>query len=204
MPPPLSIFISSAPADTPFRDALTKHLASLRRSGKATIWSDNQIYPGSVWDEVTKKHLQQADMVALLISDDFMASDHLWDTELKESLNRRQKGESVMLLPILIRPCAIKNTVLENIQGLPRSGQAVSLHASQDEAWYQIALEINKLIDDFQQIIGSTISSKEKHTPSEAVQQIIGSKNVISGGIIIVGGNLMIGDGHENIPNNNR
>jgi TIR domain len=204
MNPPLSIFISYAPEDTHFRDAFTKHLAGLRRSGKVTIWSDNQISLGTIWNEETKKHLQQADIVALLISEDFIASDHLWDTELKESLGRREKGESVMLLPILVRPCVIKNTVLENIQGLPRSGQAVSLHASQDEAWSKIALEMNELVDKFQQIVAETIHSNKKHIPSEAVQQIIGSKNVISGSVIIVGGNLVIGDGHDNIPNNNR
>lgn len=194
MPPPLSLFLSSAPADISFRDALTKHLASLRRTGKVTIWSDNQINPGALWSEETKEHLQQADIVALLISDDFMASDDIWDNELKESLERRENGEAVMLLPILIRPCVIKNTVLEHIQGLPRNGQAVSVHPDQDAAWTQIALEIGSVVDNFRQSVTETTHTTTTRETSAAVQQIIGSKNVISGSIIIVGGNLHIGD----------
>lgn len=183
----LYLFISATPADTLFKDALVKHLASLRRAGKIEIWSEGEVALGAVWDTVTKQQLQQADVVVLLLSDDFMASDRIWENELKESLERRAKGDAVMLLPILVRPCVIKNTVLETIQGLPRDGRAVSQYSNQDEAWYKIATEIGQLASDFPSVIGK-IRQSTTTLPSAQVQEAFGSQNTISGSVIIVGG----------------
>lgn len=190
MSKPLHLFVSYAPQDISYRDDFIKHLAGLRRSGKVKIWSDNQIKPGVDWDEETKEYLRQADIVALLISGDFMNSDKIWDNELQQSLERREKGEAVMLIPILIKPCEIGNTVLGKIQRLPRDQQAVSSHSSKDEAWYKIAVEINAVVDNFQKTVASVAAS----AAAGSTQQILGSKNVISGSVIIVGGDLIIGD----------
>jgi internalin A len=190
----LHLFVSYAPQDIDYRDDFIKHLASLRRSGKVKIWSDNQIEPGVDWDEETKEHLRQADIVALLISSDFMNSDKIWDNELQQSLDRREKGEAVMLIPILIKPCEIGNTVLGKIQRLPRDQQAVSSHSNKDEAWYKIAVEINAVVDNFQKTVASVAASAASPNASGSTQQFIGSKNVISGSVIIVGGDLIIGD----------
>jgi hypothetical protein len=189
----LNFFLSSAPADKVFKEAFINHLSSLRRAKKIEIWSESEIMPGAVWKTVTKQQLQQADIIVLLLSDDFMASDEIWDNELRESLERRAKGEAVMLLPILVRPCIIKHTVLENIQGLPRDGRAVSQYGDPDEAWYKIAVEIDHLTENFASIVASS-RQKTASAPPIQTQQIIGSKNVISGSVIIVGGNLIIGD----------
>jgi len=59
---------------------------------------------------------------------------------------------------------------------------------------YHIALEIDRLVENFEQDLANTIKTSAKHTASTPIQQIIGSKNVISGSVIIVGGNLILGD----------
>jgi len=150
--------------------------------------------PGAIWDSIAREHLRRADVVVVLVSSDFMASDAIWDNELRESLEWRKNGEALMLLPILVRSCVIKNTVIETIQGLPRNQTAVSAHINQDEAWYHIVLEITRLVENFEQDLANTIKTSAKHTASTPIQQIIGSKNVISGSVIIVGGNLILGD----------
>ena len=68
----LNLFVSCAPQDNAYRDDFIKHLANLRRSGKINIWSENQIEPGVDWNEHSRAQLRQADLVALLISGDFM------------------------------------------------------------------------------------------------------------------------------------
>lgn len=194
---PVTIFISYAQEDAPYREALAKHLAGLRRSGKVTVWSDNQISPGEVWGEETKEHLRQADLVALLISKDFINSDSIWDNELMQSLERREKGEAVMLLPILVEPCNIETTILGKIQRLPRNQQAVSEHANKDEAWYKIAVEISAVVEGFQKTVAVAAQAAAPQNVAEAMQQAIGNKNSISGSVIIVGGNLHIGDARK-------
>jgi hypothetical protein len=195
MTKPIQIFISYAQEDAVSREALTKHLASLRRSGKVTLWSDNQITLGVNWDDQTRDRLCQADIVALLLSGDFMNSDHIWDNELKESLARREKGEKVMLLPILVKPCLLTGTIFEKIQRLPRNQQAVSEHANLDEAWYKIAVEISAVVDSFQETVSAVSQATASGDVADAVNKAIGNKNMISGSVIIVGGNLHIGDG---------
>lgn len=178
----LKIFISYAKEDASSRDTLTRQLASLRRSGKVEIWSDNQIDLGTDWSDVTKERLRQADIILLLISEDFMASDHIWDNQLKESLERRDNGEAVMLVPILVRSCDVKNTVLDNIQGLPRDKKAITLSANLDEAWFQVASEIRQMVENFEGLV-SNATNRAAHTSAVS----IGGKNTISGGVIVVG-----------------
>jgi len=55
-------------------------------------------------------------------------------------------------------------------------------------------LEIDRLVENFEQDLANTIKTSAKHTASKPIQQIIGSKNVTSGSVIIVGGNLILGD----------
>lgn len=196
----VKIFISYAAGDAVHRDNLTKHLAALRRSGKVTVWNDNQITPGQDWDEAIRQHLRQADIVALLLSGHFMASDHIWENELKISLERREKGEAVMLIPILVDPCMLENTFLEKIQRLPRNQKAVSQQNNVDESWYLIVKEIDALVDNFSKTVAAAAAqSAEQQMKPDGVQQtsIIGSKNVISGSVIIVKGNMYFGDGHS-------
>lgn len=189
----LNLFISYATEDTAFKNAFVNHLSGLRRSGKIAIWSDSEISPGATWDTVTKAELHRADIIFLLVSNSFLAADHIWNNELRESLERRNNGEAVVLIPILLRPCVIKNTVLEAIQGLPRNHVSVTQHRLQDEAWYQIVQEVHELIIDFPNYIESN-SRKSASVLSSEAQTIIGNKNIISGSVIIVGGNLHVGD----------
>jgi len=190
----LNLFVSCAPQDNAYRDDFIKHLANLRRSGKINIWSENQIEPGVDWNEHSRAQLRQADLVALLISGDFMNSDKIWENELKQSLDRRKKGDAVMLIPILIKPCQIENTILGKIQRLPRDHRAVSSYTNKDEAWYKIAVEISALIDNFPKSVAAAMRSVKTEFPDGNSQQIIGNKNVISGSVIIVGRDLNIGD----------
>jgi hypothetical protein len=182
----LKIFISYAKEDASSRDTLTRQLASLRRSGKVEIWSDNQIDLGTDWSDVTKERLRQADIIFLLLSEDFMASDHIWDNQLKESLERRDNGEAVMLVPILVRSCDVKNTPLDNIQGLPRDKKAIVLYPDLDEAWYNVALEIRYIVEHFEALVEKAQRNVSQNN-SLALQQSIGTKNTISDGIIMVG-----------------
>lgn len=195
---PVNIFISYARPDAAYRDALIRHLAGLRRSGKVQMWSDNEIAPGVDWDETNRVHLSQADIVALLISDDFMNSDTIWNNELKVSLHRRAQGESVLLLPILIKPCLLENTILDKIQRLPRNQKAISEHANADEAWYLIAKELSAVVDNFSKTIGAaaTPSTNQQHASGVQDGTMAGNKNVVSGNTISVGGNMHIGDNY--------
>lgn len=178
----LKIFISYAQEDIVYRESLNNHLSSFRRTGQVEMWSDNQVNLGATWNDVTKERLRQADIIILLLSDSFMASDHIWETQLQESLKRRNSGEAVMLIPILVRPCNIKNTVLDTIQGLPRNKKPILLHPNIDQAWYEVAIEIGQIVEKFDEMIKEASYNASKSN----IQQVLGENHVISKGVIVI------------------
>ncbi len=90
--PGARIFVSYAHEDTDLKDELDKHLKVLRRSSKVQVWSDREIVAGAAWDESITSELQQANIILLLISVDFNASDFIWDKELAVAMARHKEG----------------------------------------------------------------------------------------------------------------
>ncbi len=73
---PLMVFYSYAHEDERLRRKLEKHLSLLRQQGMITEWNDRQILPGTDWAHVIDTHLMTAQIILLLISPDFLASDY--------------------------------------------------------------------------------------------------------------------------------
>lgn len=143
---PVKIFYSYARADEKLREALETHLALLKRQRLIEAWKDRQIEAGQEWDEAIKRKLAEAELVLLLVSPDFMASDSIWETELDPALERRRRGEAVVV-PIIVRPTELKGTELMKLQALPRDGKPVIAWASQDEAWVDVARGLRQVVE---------------------------------------------------------
>jgi hypothetical protein len=48
-------------------------------------------------DSIIKTQLELADIILLLISQDFIQSDYIWNTELPKALERHARGEAVVI-----------------------------------------------------------------------------------------------------------
>lgn len=71
--PPLKLFISYSHKDQSYLDELTTHLSLLRRDGIIADWNDRKINAGQEWERQIDTNLEQADIVVLLVSPDFIA-----------------------------------------------------------------------------------------------------------------------------------
>ncbi len=80
---PIEVFYSYAHEDEPFRQQLEKHLSTLRLQGLITQWHDRHILAGTDWSETIDTHLENASVILLLISADFLASDYCYGIEMK-------------------------------------------------------------------------------------------------------------------------
>ena len=78
----VSIFVSYAHEDETLKKELDKYLKALRRSTKITVWNDRELIAGQEWDRAIMSELGRADIILLLVSVDFNASDFIWDKEL--------------------------------------------------------------------------------------------------------------------------
>lgn len=81
----IKLFYSYAQEDKHYRDELEKHLAWLKRRYRLTTWYDREILPGEEWEQAIDTHLDNADLILLLISSDFMASDYCYGKEMKRA-----------------------------------------------------------------------------------------------------------------------
>lgn len=143
---PIKVFISYAKEDTSFMHELTKHLKVFEKNNIIEIWHDALIAPGENWKEEIKVHIQDAHVIILLISADFMASDYIDNIEISKSLDRSRKRETV-IIPIIIRPTNYSSLEISKYQALPKDGKPVSTWVDKDEAWVDITNQLKKLFD---------------------------------------------------------
>lgn len=142
---PAHLFYSYAHEDEALRDELDKHLSALRREGAIVDWHDREITAGDEWREVIAGELQEATIILLLVSSDFLASDFCW-TELSEAIKRHEAGEA-RVIPIILRPCDWQNTAFAHLQAAPPNGRPVTEWENQDKAFLEVCRAIRRAVD---------------------------------------------------------
>jgi hypothetical protein len=133
----LTVFISYTHTDEPFKIELVKHLEPLRRLQLVEAWHDRKIKAGEEWDKVVASNLEQADIILLLVSIDFINSSYCYDVELERAIERDEAGEA-RVIPIILRSCMWQQTPFAKLQALPKDGRAVVLWADRDEAFVNV------------------------------------------------------------------
>ncbi len=124
---------------------LEAHLAPLRREGLIAPWHDRQILPGSEWDAVINQHLAEADIVLLVVSANFVASDYCYEKELALALDRHERGDACVI-PIIVAPVDFGTTPFAKLQVLPKDAKPVSTWSNQDEAWLDVVRRVRRLV----------------------------------------------------------
>lgn len=144
MPVHWSLFYSYSHEDALLRDELAKFLAPLRHEGRIVEWYDRKIEPGLEWENAISDKLQSADLVLLLISAAFLASDYCFGVEMEIAMQRVENGNA-KIAPILLKPCLWKESRFSELQILPRNARPVTSWPSQDDAFAEIAAEIGAI-----------------------------------------------------------
>jgi hypothetical protein len=142
----VTIFISYAHEDEEMKKELDKYLKMLKRSGKVETWNDRELIAGQEWDKSIMDELNKANIILLLISIDFNASDFIWEKELASAMKRHEEG-TAHVVPVVLRKCEWSNLPYAKLQALPRNATPVTEYANRDEAFTEIAVGIEKLVD---------------------------------------------------------
>jgi tetratricopeptide (TPR) repeat protein len=145
----VEVFFSYAPADEEWRSELEKHLSLLQRKGLISTWHNRKVSLGTEPAREIDTHLQTSQIILLLISSDFMASEYCWGVELKEAMRRHRAG-TACVIPILIRPVDWKEAPFGQLQVLPRDGRAVTSWPNRDEAFTQVAEGIRQAVAEWE------------------------------------------------------
>lgn len=151
---PKKIFVSYSHNNTVWLGKIKSHLSGLRRKNLIKDWTDQEIQAGEKWNEKIIDELKKADIVILLLSADFIASDYIWDIELKKVLDNRKT-----IIPVYIESCdlgAIPNfngseDKISNFEIIPKdiNGKLlpVNLWKNEAEALTKVASKIREVVE---------------------------------------------------------
>jgi hypothetical protein len=134
----IEVFFSYSHRDERLRDELAKHLSLLKRQGIITEWNDREIGAGTQWEDEIDKHLNLAQIVLLLVSADFIASDYCYGEEMMRAMERHKNGEA-RVIPIILRASDWQSSPFGKLQALPRDAKPVTSWTNRDEAFASIA-----------------------------------------------------------------
>ena len=143
----LRIFISYSRVDQALKNELVKHLEPLKRVNLVEAWNDGVLQAGDEWEEEIFAQLEEADIILLLVSIDFINSEFCYDVELERALERHAEGSAVVI-PIIIRSCHWQQTPFSKLQALPKDAKAITSWPDRDEAFTNVTEGIRKVAED--------------------------------------------------------
>jgi len=136
-----SVFFSYSHKDEVLRDQLETHLAMLKRQGVISTWHDRRLVAGGNVDDGIAQALDQADIVLLLVSPDFLASDYCYGVEVALALERHAAGEACVI-PVILRPCDWHVAPFGKLLAAPTDGRPVTKWPDLDDAFLDITKAI--------------------------------------------------------------
>ena len=141
----IKVFVSYSHKDEKYKDKFNTFIVMLRRNNVIVAWDDRKLIAGDPLDTVIDKKLEEADLIILLLSQDFLASDYCYTNEMKKALVRYEQGKNI-IIPVILRNCDWLSSPLKKIMALPKDGKCISSWRDEDEAFMDVVDGIKKVI----------------------------------------------------------
>jgi WD40 repeat protein len=122
---PIELAICYAREDEDDLKKLFQQLRALERTGLIHMWYDREILAGSEYSGEIEQRLNSAQIILLIASAGFIASDYCYDTEMPRALVRQKSGLA-RVIAVLLHPCSWKDTPLSKQFILPTNKQPIS------------------------------------------------------------------------------
>jgi predicted ATPase len=139
------LFYSYSHRDARFLVKLEAALSQLKREGVLETWHDRRINPGQEWADIIDRKLEEADIILLLVSPDFLASDYCSEKEMARALERHAIG-AAFVVPVILRSADWQTAPFRRLQALPAGGKPITSWRNRDEAFQDVIKGIRSLI----------------------------------------------------------
>ena len=166
------LFFCYAHEDEELLRKLMAHLKPLQFDGLVDqLWHDRDISAGNEWEPVIVRQLNAANIILLLVSSAFMASDYCYRNELHQAIERHERKEA-RVIPIILSPVYWQVNPLYKLQALPKDGKAItgSSWHSVDEAMENVVKGIRNVIKDMQKKRVAQYSTLRRYVAEQASQ----------------------------------
>jgi hypothetical protein len=133
-----TLFFSYSHKDEALRDQLDAQFAILKRQGVIEAWHDRRIGAGEEFAGLIDSHVNSDDIILLLVSPDFLASDYCYEREMERAMERHDGGEAIVI-PVILRACDWHHTPFGKLNATPRDGHPITLWPDRDQAMLEVA-----------------------------------------------------------------
>ncbi len=141
----VTLFFSYSHKDEDLRNELETHLALLNRQGVISSWHDRRITAGSDINQAISSEIESSQIILLLVSAHFLASDYCYDREMQRALEKHANGTAVVI-PVILHPCDWHSAPFGHLRATPTDGKPVSMYANQHEAFAIIAGDVRDAV----------------------------------------------------------
>jgi hypothetical protein len=172
-----SLFFSYSHVDEELRDELEVHLAPLKRQGIIDAWHDRRITPGNDLHGAISEHLQEADIILLLVSPYFLNSDYCYDVEMTRAMERHSAGEA-RVIPVILEPCDWHSAPFGQLLAVPKDGKPVSKFPNRHDALLEVAQAVRQAAKPKTANPRSSPRSGKASRPEASVQSDVRSSNL--------------------------
>ena len=162
------VFFSYSHRDEELRNELETHLAALKRQGIIETWHDRRIGAGEDFENEISENLENADIILLLVSSDFIASEYCYGVEMSRAMERHRSGEA-HVVPVILRPCLWEGLPFGRLQATPIDGKPVTKFPNQDDAFLEVTKAIHtaaQKLSDAQERGGRVATESRSGGPS--------------------------------------
>ncbi|GCF07588.1 FxSxx-COOH system tetratricopeptide repeat protein [Dictyobacter arantiisoli] len=150
----IKVFISYARVteDEVLLKKLLTHLKPLALSGKIEFWQPLNILAGEDKNKEIAEHLNQAQIILLLISSDFISSDSQYGFDLTRAMERRAE-HTAHVISVLLRPTYLDGEKVGDLQALPQNGKPVTKWPDLDDAFVDIVNGIARVVEEQKKVV---------------------------------------------------
>ena len=150
-PRPLKLFISYSHKDEGRLLSLQKHLVTLKSKNILSEWSDKELIAGDDLDKEILENLMDADLVAFLVSIEFLTSWYCWKVELAKTLERME-NDNVRIIPIIVGACKWQDTILGKYKAATKNGKSIHKYDDENEGWVEVVESIETAANKFLEV----------------------------------------------------
>lgn len=174
----IKLFISYSHKDETLVNEFLNHISPLKNNGYLKEWYDRKIETGEEFQDDIDNNLENADIICLMISSNFLASKACL-SEKDVALDLKSK-KGIRVIPIILSPCAwTVHKELSELLAIPTDGAAVSSFSDRNVGWLDAtnwiknlcdsvnAIKSLKLNDSFKQFLDSADILTKSHRNKE-------------------------------------
>lgn len=144
----VKLFFSYSHKDEDLRNEMEKHLSPLQRQGVIEAWHDRRITAGKEFGSEISQNLEDSQIILLLISSDFIASNYCYEAEMGRAIELHNSGKA-RVIPVILRPCDWQSLPFGKFQALPIDGKPATKYTNLDDAFLEVGLGIRAVAHEF-------------------------------------------------------